>query len=327
MAENGVVIREVMYRSLAAAPPPHNGAGEASSDRATVIAPAAPTVSCVPDHNRIGEFLRARRELVKPEDVGLPAPDRRRRVPGLRRAEVAMLAGISPDYYMRLEQGRDQHPSAEVLDALARTLRLDEDATTHLHRLANTPSRRPPRRKAEPRVPASVLSLIDSLDSTPAYVQSRYTDVLAVNTMARALAPYYEPGTNLLRAAFLDPRVQASHPHWEGICGSMVAALRATLGPDTDDPRVNELVGELSVRSEWFRDLWARHDVRLKPPGPTLLDHPDVGRLELHYHQMPIAAADGQDLVLYHAERGSRSARSLALLASMHASDAHLSGT
>jgi transcriptional regulator with XRE-family HTH domain len=277
-------------------------------------------VLVVADGNPIGEYLRARRELVKPEDVGLSAPDRRRRVPGLRRAEVAMLAGVSPDYYMRLEQGRDRRPSPEVLDALARALLLDEDATAHPHRLAGASARGPSRRPREARVPASVISLIDSLELTPAYVQGRYTDVLAVNAMAAALAPFYAVGTNLLRAAFLDPRVQEMYPHWEGICGSLVAAIRATLGPDTDDPRMNELVGELSVRSPWFRALWARHDVRLKPPGPTLIDHPDVGRLELHYHQMPIAAANGQDLVLYHAERSSRSAQSLGLLASMHAS-------
>jgi hypothetical protein len=164
-----------------------------------------------------------------------------------------------------------------------------------------------------------VLSLIDSWDHTPAYVQGRYTDVLAVNPMAAALGPQYRVGTNLLRAAFLDPRVQENHPDWEGICGSMVAAIRATLGPDTNDPRMNELVGELSVRSEWFRSLWARHEVRAKPPGPTRIDHPDVGRLELHYNQMPIAAVDGMSLVTFHAERGTRSAQSLSLLGSMHA--------
>jgi transcriptional regulator with XRE-family HTH domain len=273
----------------------------------------------VPDENRIGQYLRARRELVRPEHAGLPAADRRRRVPGLRRAEVAMLAGISPDYYMRLEQGRDQRPSAQVLDALARALMLDEDATAHLHRLAHAPARRPPRRRREERVPESVISLIESWDLTPAYVQGRYTDVLAVNRLAAVLAPYYVVGENLLRVAFLDPAFQDTHPYWEGICGSAVAALRATLGPDTDDPRLNEIVGELSVRSDWFRQLWGRHDVRAKPPGPTLMDHPEVGRLELHYHQLPIAAAGGQDLVILHAERGSRSAQRLSLLAGMHA--------
>jgi transcriptional regulator with XRE-family HTH domain len=273
----------------------------------------------MPRENHLGEYLRARRELVRPEEAGLPAPDRRRRVPGLRRAEVAMLAGVSPDYYMRLEQGRDQRPSPEVLDGLARALLLDEEAAAHLHALARVSNRpRPPRRREE-RVPAPVLSLIDSWDLTPAYVQGRYTDVLAVNHIATLLAPFYAVGENLLRAAFLDPRVRDLYPDWEGICGSVVAAYRARVGPGTDDPRLNELVGELSVKSDWFRRLWARHDVRSKRPGPSVIEHQEVGRLELHYHQLPIATADGQDLVILHAERGSRSAEALALLASAHA--------
>jgi transcriptional regulator with XRE-family HTH domain len=269
--------------------------------------------------NPIGEYLRARRELVRPQDVGLPAPDPRRRVPGLRRAEVAMLAGVSAEYYMRLEQGRDQHPSAQVLDALARVLRLDGDATAYLHRLAQPGARRRPRRPRPERVPATITGLIDSWDTTPAYIQGRYTDVLAVNALAAALAPFYAVGTNLLRAAFLDPRVRDMHPGWEDTTESIVAGLRATVGPDTDDPLLNELVGELSVRSDLFRSLWARYDARPKPPGPTLMDHPQLGRLELHYHRFPIPATEGQEIVIYHAERGSRTAQSLALLASLSA--------
>jgi transcriptional regulator with XRE-family HTH domain len=269
--------------------------------------------------NVIGEYLRARRELVQPEDVGLPRPGARRRVPGLRRAEVAILAGVSAEYYMRLEQGRDQHPSSQVLDALARALQLDEDATAYLHRLAQPGTHRRPRRPRSERVPATVTGLIDSWDLTPAYIQGRYTNVLAVNTLAAALAPFYAVGTNLLRAAFLDPRVRDMHPGWEHTTESMVAGLRATIGPDTDDLQLNELIGELSVRSDRFRSLWARHDARPKPPGPTLMDHPQLGRLELHYHRFPIPATEGQEIVLYHAERGSRTAQSLALLASLNA--------
>jgi transcriptional regulator with XRE-family HTH domain len=269
--------------------------------------------------NLLGEYLRARRELVRPEDAGLPKPDSRRRVPGLRRAEVALLAGVSPEYYMRLEQGRDQHPSPQVLDALARALRLDEDATAYLHRLAQPGTRRRSRRPRPERVSVAVAGLIDAWDTTPAYVQGRYLDVLAVNDLAAALAPCYAAGTNLLRAAFLDPRVQDMLPGWEATTESMVAGLRATIGPDTDDLHLNELIGELSVRSDRFRGLWARHDARSKPPGPTLMDHPQVGRLELHYHRFPIPASEGQELVIYQAERGSRTAQSLALLASLHA--------
>jgi transcriptional regulator with XRE-family HTH domain len=273
----------------------------------------------VSSENILGEYLRARRELVRPEDAGLPGPDSRRRVPGLRRAEVAMLAGVSPEYYMRLEQGRDQHPSPQVLDALARALLLDEDATEYLHRLARPGRQRRPRRPRPERIPPAIAGLIDSWDTTPAYVQGRYTDVLAVNALAAALAPFYAIGTNLLRAAFLDPRVQDMHPGWEHTTESMVAGLRAIIGPGTDDPRLNELIGELSVRSDRFRSLWARHDARPKPPGPTLMDHPQLGRLELHYHRFPIPAAEGQEIVVYHAGRGSRTAQSLALLASLNA--------
>jgi transcriptional regulator with XRE-family HTH domain len=299
--------------------PAHQGAVKASSRRDTISGAGPHIVSTVSRENLIGEYLRARRELVRPEDVGLARPDPRRRVPGLRRAEVAMLAGVSPEYYMRLEQGRDQHPSPQVLDALARALQLDQDATAHLHRLAQPgPQRRSPRSRPE-RVPATIAELIDSWDTTPAYVQGRYTDVLAVNALAAALAPFYVVGTNLLRAAFLDPRVQDMHPGWEATTESMVAGLRATIGPDTDDVRLNELIGELSVRSDRFRRLWARHDARPKPPGPTLMDHPQLGRLELSYHRFPIPATEGQEIVVYHAVRGSRTAQSLALLTSLNA--------
>jgi transcriptional regulator with XRE-family HTH domain len=268
--------------------------------------------------NPIGEYLRARRELVRPEDVDLPdlgGGAGRRRVPGLRREEVAMLAGVSADYYVRLEQGRDQHPSEQVIKALGRALRLDDDAVAHLRKLA-TPSarRRRPRRRAE-RVPAGILELIDSLHETPAYVYGRYMDVLATNPLATALVDYHRPGVNLVRAAFLDPRVVETHGDWERVTESTVASLRALTGPDVDDPRLEELVGELSVRSERFRQLWARHDVKPKRSGRTKIDNPQVGELDLGYEKLPIADADRMTLVLYHAEPDSRSAQGLALLA------------
>jgi transcriptional regulator with XRE-family HTH domain len=268
----------------------------------------------VPHENLIGEYLRARRELVRPQDVGIPDLGGRRRVPGLRREEVAMLAGVSNDYYVRLEQGRDQHPSQQVLDALARALQLDDDATAHLHRLATPPTRR--RRKiARPeKVPAGILQLIAAWSETPAYVQGRYMDVLAANPIATALAPYYAKGENLVRATFLDPRVCDMHGDWEHLTESTVAGLRSLVGPDIDDPRLNELVGELSVRSERFRQLWARHDVRPKRSSATRIDHPVVGPLELSYEKLPIPDTDRQMLSIYHAEPGSPSAQALALL-------------
>jgi transcriptional regulator with XRE-family HTH domain len=264
--------------------------------------------------NLIGEYLRARRELVRPEDVGIPDPSSRRRVPGLRREEVAMLAGVSSDYYIRLEQGRDQHPSQQVLDALARALQLDDDATAHLHRLAAPTPRRRKTRRPE-KVPAGIVQLIASWSETPAYVHGRYMDVLAANPMATALAPYYAEGENLVRATFLDPRVRDMHGNWDHITASTVAELRTLVGPDVDDARLIELVGELSVRSERFRQLWARHDARRKRGGVTHIDHPLVGPLELSYERLPIPDTDRQMLTICHAAPGSVSAQALALLA------------
>jgi transcriptional regulator with XRE-family HTH domain len=271
--------------------------------------------------NPIGEYLRARRELVRPGDVELPDAGSHRRVPGLRREEVAMLAGVSADYYIRLEQGRDQHPSAQVLDALARALQLDDDATAHLHRLAAPAVRRRRRSPRPEKVPASILRLIASWSHTPAYVYGRYMDVLAANPLATAVAPYHAPGHNLVRAAFLDPRVRDMYGNWEYVTESTVASLRALVGPDVDDPRLNELVGELSVRSERFRQLWATHDVRPKRSGTSLLDHPQVGPLELSYEKLPIPDTNCQTLVIYHAESGTPTAQALTLLAASAAGE------
>lgn len=232
-----------------------------------------------------------------------------------------MLAGVSSDYYVRLEQGRDQHPSEQVLDALARALQLDDDAGAHLRRLANPPARRRRKSSRPERVPSGIRELVDSWSHSPAFVQGRYMDVLAANPLATALVPYYRVGENLVRAAFLDPRVRDMYGDWERITESTVAGLRALVGPDVHDPRLTELVGELSVRSERFRRLWARHDVRPKRGGTTSIDHPQVGPLELGYEKLPVPDTDCMTLVVYHAEPGSKSAQSLALLASAIAED------
>ena len=262
----------------------------------------------------IGEYLRARRELVQPEEVDLPNLGRRR-TPGLRREEVAMLAGVSADYYIRLEQGRDQHPSAQVLDALARVLQLDENATAHLHVLAQPPAQRRRRTSRPERPPPPIVELMMSWPATPAYIFGRYLDVLAANPLASALAPWFTPGENLVRGAFLDPRRRELRPDWERSLGGTVAALRANVGPDISDPRLTELVGELSLRSQEFCQLWARHDVRPKGSGTSVMHHPQVGRLELSYTKLPIPDTDRQTLSIYHAAPGSSSARALALLA------------
>jgi transcriptional regulator with XRE-family HTH domain len=271
--------------------------------------------------NLIGEYLRARRELVRPADAGLPELGRRR-TPGLRREEVAMLAGVSSDYYIRLEQGRDRHPSAQVIEALARALQLDKDATAHLHRLA-APQRARPRQQRRPeRPPAAIAELIATWDTTPAYIYGRSMDVLASNALATALAPYYAPGENLVRAAFLDPRLADRYDDWDRVTEAAVGALRALAGPDTDDPRLIELVGELSICSERFRQLWARHEIRPKSTGTSIIDHPEVGRLELGYAKLPIPDTDRQTLAVFHAAPGSRSAQALSLLATAIATPA-----
>jgi transcriptional regulator with XRE-family HTH domain len=229
-----------------------------------------------------------------------------------------MLAGVSADYYVRLETGRDKHPSEQLLDALARALRLDDDATVHLHELARpAPRRRRPRARAE-RVRPGMLRLLESWPQTPAFVSGRRMDVLAVNPLATALNPAYAPGTNLVRWAFLDEETaRALYPHFDTIAARTVASLRATVGPDLDDPQLIELVGELSLKSELFRRLWARHDVLEKSDGEAHFTHPIVGSLELRYETLAVTGADGQLLVAYHAEPGSTTERGLALLSTM----------
>jgi hypothetical protein len=169
-------------------------------------------------------------------------------------------------------------------------------------------------------VPTGVRQLVDALD-LPAFVESRMFDVLAANRLATALSPNIRPGANRLRSMFLDEDEQDLHPDWERAIGGMVASFRASLGTDVDDPRIAQLVGELSLASEPFRRLWARHDVKALAGAPTRMRHPQVGTLELRREKLPIGDSGGQLLVIYHADPGSESARSLALLASLAATD------
>jgi transcriptional regulator with XRE-family HTH domain len=266
--------------------------------------------------NTLGEYLRARRGLVNPADAGLPVT-RVRRTPGLRREEVATLAGISADYYLRLEQGRDRNPSPSVLDALAGVLGLDATARQYLLSLTTAGPRRARRPRREV-VPAGIRQLLDVL-GLPAFVESRIFDVLAANQLATALLPAIRPGANRLRSMFLDEGERAMHPEWEHALGGLVASFRASLGSDTEDPRVAQLVGELSLASEHFRQLWARHDVKALAGAPARIHHPQVGMLELRREKLAIGDSGGQVLVIYHAEPGSDSARSLALLGSLAA--------
>lgn len=272
------------------------------------------------EENRVGEFLRARRELVRPEDLGVPDLGRRR-VPGLRREELAMLAGVSADYYVRLEQGRDRHPSEQVLDALACALRLDDETAAHLHELARpAPHRRRARARPE-RVRPSIQQLLDGWAHTPAFVLGPCCDVLASNALAGALHIGFTAGHNLLRTIFLDPDAREFHADWTRTARGSVATLRASAAPELDGPRLAELVGELSLKSDTFRRLWARHDVHRKTHATKLFHHPVVGKLKLNYTSFSIDGAPGQQLIVYHAQPYTPAAQALALLASITATD------
>ncbi|RRR70056.1 helix-turn-helix domain-containing protein [Streptomyces sp. RP5T] len=256
--------------------------------------------------NALGEFLKARRGRVPPERAGLPGHGRRR-VAGLRRDELARLAGISEPYLTRLEQGVDQHPSPQVLRALARALELDDDACAHLFTLAApTPG---PARPAQTEVAADVHQLLDAWAGTPAYVRDRRFDVLAANKWARALAPMYEPGHNLVRDMFLDPACRRLFPDWPEIAAQTAAALRAEADPR--DPRVGRLVSELEA-DEDFRRLWARHDARPSRDELKRFTHPVVGELALRRQALTVGGAEQQVIIVYQAVPGSPSEAALA---------------
>ena len=264
--------------------------------------------------NPLGTFLRARRELVTPQQAGIPDVGVRR-VPGLRREEVAMLAGISADYYLRLERGRDRHPSVQVLESLARVLRLDDDHFAHLMSLvAEVPRHRRPRTRRQ-TPPPGILQLLDSL-AQPAIIEDRWFDVLAVNRTATALSPAFAVGRNQLLDLFLDPTVRSMHLDWEQVTECFVANLRQAVGTDVDDPRFIEIVGELCLASPRFRQLWARHEVRGQRGTPILFDHPRVGQLTLNRERLSIDGTDDLHLVVHHPDAGSSDADKLALLAS-----------
>ncbi|MEW2560209.1 helix-turn-helix transcriptional regulator [Streptomyces griseorubiginosus] len=268
--------------------------------------------------NPLGLFLRARRALVRPEEAGLPAGSRRR-VAGLRREEVAVLAGVSTDYYVRLEQGRERSPSAQVVDALARALGLEEDAVDHLHRLA-----RPVGTRARPQpeaVSPALLRMMEGWHRTPALVLGRCLTVLAHNHLGGALFAGHAHSGDLLRLVFLDPDAREFYPDWDAVAMNSVAALRACAGTAREDPRMIATVGELSLRSEEFRRLWARHDIRRKTRESKRFRHPLVGELTLDYESLTVNSAPDQQLVVYQAEPGSPSEQALALLGSLVAAE------
>src|SRR6478735_6767231 len=265
--------------------------------------------------NALGDYLRARRGQVRPEDVGL-VPGSRRRVQGLRREELATLAGISSEYYLRLEQGRDKNPSAQILDALARALRLDVKATEYLHQLASSASGRRDRARAESAADGSA-ELIEQF-AMPAIVAGRCLDVLAANSIARALSPGFAPGRNFLRWRLLEPAARELFVDWEEATDVAVSGLREAAGTDPDDPRLQSLIEELSAASKRFRELWARADVGYRI-GVLHMRHPKVGDLHLHRYRLNIPHSGGQHMLIYRADVGSASAEALEALRSMAA--------
>jgi transcriptional regulator with XRE-family HTH domain len=273
----------------------------------------------VPKTNALGNYLRARREQVRPEDVGL-VPGARRRVAGLRREELAMLAGISAEYYLRLEVGRDTNPSAQVVEALARALQLDMKATRYLHQLANPTISRWDRSELD-AVVEGLDGLINELPF-PAIVSSRYQDVLAANPMAQALSPGFAPGQNFLYWRLLDPAAREFYVDWDESTEVAVSGLREVAGVAPDDDRMLTLIAELSSASSRFRELWARADVGYRW-GMVHVRHPHVGDLYLYRNQLLVPhlpRAVGQHLLLYRAEPGSDSARALEELRSLSVS-------
>jgi len=276
-----------------------------------------------PARQAIREFLTSRRAKVGPRDAGLPVYGANRRVAGLRREEVAMLAGISAEYYTRLERGNVRGVSEEVLNGIVRALHLDEAEREHLFdlvRVASAGAARPVRRSpAAERVRPSVKRIVDAMATIPAFVRNRRLDILHANPLAEALYSelYRSPirPVNSVRFAFLDPRAKQFYGDWETSAHDMVAALRTEAGRSPFDRSLTDLVGELSTRSEEFRVLWAGHDVRFHRSGVKTLHHPLVGDLALAYEVLQLPADTGQELVTYSAEPGSQTERSLAELA------------
>lgn len=266
--------------------------------------------------NDLAGFLRTRRSRVDPAAVGIPT-DSRRRVEGLRREEVAHLSGVSVDYYVRLEQGRATQPSAQVLDALARVLGLDETECEHLHRLA-----RQRRRRAKVpggRVRPEVLRVLDLVVGAPAMVMDHRLDVLAGNRLAGLLYGRPMPGLNTARHLFLEEDERGFYADWETCTLDAVGHLRLAAGTYPEDPRLASLIGELAMGSERFRRLWARADVRARTHGRKAFRHPLVGLLELHQENFALPDEAGRELLVLSAAPGSPAEDGLRLLAGLDA--------
>jgi transcriptional regulator with XRE-family HTH domain len=273
--------------------------------------------------NEMREFLTTRRARITPEQAGLrtygTAP---RRVAGLRREEVALLAGVSVDYYTRLERGNATGVSDTVLEAVAKALQLDETERRHLFDLvrAAQPATTGRRRRARPKLRPAVQQMIDAMTTVPAFVRNGRLDLLGANQLGRALySQHFDSNSqqaNTARFVFLDDRSQTYYVDWDTVATDVVAVLRAEAGRDPYDRDLSDLVGELSTRSELFRTLWAAHDVRTHDTGVKHVRHPLVGELHLSFEAMALVADPGLTMFVYTAEPGSKTEQGLNLLAS-----------
>jgi len=283
----------------------------------------------------IREFLTSRRAKITPEQAKLPAYGGNRRVAGLRREEVAMLAGVSVDYYTKLERGNFGSVSEGVLEALVRALQLDEAEREHLFHLANaTATIRPGgHREASQHVRQAVQRVVDGLADAPAFVRNNRRDLLASNALGRALySPVYEgtePGrpVNTVRFLFFDEKARVFFRDWKKAAADVVANLRTEVGRDPHDRMLQELIGDLLTRSPEFSTLWASHDVRYHDTGFKSVHHPEVGDLDLTFETMDLPADPGQALIVYGTEPASPSEASLRLLASWAAPNAEATHT
>jgi transcriptional regulator with XRE-family HTH domain len=277
----------------------------------------------VDNRNDVRQFLATRRARISPQEVGLPVHGGNRRVPGLRREEVAVLAGVSIDYYTRLERGNLDGVSDSVLEAVARALQLDEAERAHLFELARTANDTPStrrRRLTQQQIRPGIQRLLDAMTDAPTVVRNATLDIVAANRLGRALyAPLFtDPArpTNLARFTLVDPRAPDFFPDWDDVANTTVALLRIQAGRDPGDRNLSDLVGELATGSDEFRTRWAAHNVRLHDHGDKRFHHPVVGDLSLSFEELPLPADTGLTMTAYTAEPGTASHDGLKLLAS-----------
>jgi transcriptional regulator with XRE-family HTH domain len=279
--------------------------------------------------NEIREFLTTRRARISPERAGLSAYGRRRRVAGLRREEVGMLAGISAEYYTQLERGSVRGVSEDVLEAVSRALQLDDIERAHLFDLVRTAKQRPAQRgRTRERIRPTVQRLLDTITESAAFVRNGRLDILSANRLGYALysEAFANPDrpVNLARFVFLDQRSRDFYADWPGIADAGVGSLRAEAGRDPYDRALTDLVGELSMRSDDFRVRWASHDVRQYRTGTQTFHHPLVGELTLTYEGLEVLADPGQTIVVYSAELDSPSQEALGRLFAVSPNEATL---